>query len=115
MTVLSFGGNAADTEPSHIVSVRQSWARELIRIDLGTEAIECTAEHPFWVVSRGWVRAGDLLRRDVLVSSDGTHVAIHSVSGRCTEDQVPVYNITVEGSHTYFVGVHRIRVHNKVN
>ena len=64
--------------------------------------IGTTAEHPFWVVGKGWLPAAELRIGDVLVSHDGWE---HPIGGIADSGQVlTVYNLEVEEGHTYFVG-----------
>jgi hypothetical protein len=75
------------------------------------ELLETTAEHPFWVVERGWVEVAELGVGDELLDASG---AVLTVEGLIeTSRAETVYNIEVEGYHTYFVGDLGIWVHNK--
>lgn len=73
------------------------------------ELLRTTDEHPFWVEGSGWVRADSLVPGDVLrtTGSTATISAVGLPSGRTT-----VYNLSVEGYHTYFVGPDGVWVHN---
>lgn len=89
-------------------------ARALVYLQAGEEAISCTPEHPFWVVGRGWVPAGDLRRGDFLCDAESSSIEIVDAETRTLEDPVPVFNLSVGGDHTYYVGKSRILVHNKM-
>ena len=58
-----------------------------------------------------WVEARDLRCGDVLVLLGGEMAAVSSVSGR--QEKTLVYNLSVEGSHTYSVSQAGVLVHNK--
>jgi RHS repeat-associated protein len=76
----------------------------------GIETIGATAEHPFWVKARGWIGTGELLPGDEVFTSTGGWLKVTGstwLSGRQT-----VYNLEVEGYHTYFVGDAGAWVHN---
>jgi hypothetical protein len=76
----------------------------------GTEQkVLVTAEHPFWGLERGWVGAGQLQGEEAVASvgSLGTLHSAHSVSGART-----VYNFEVARTHSYFVGLGGLWVHN---
>ena len=76
----------------------------------GIETLGTTAEHPFWVKARGWIGAGELLPGDEVFTSTGGWLKVTGstwLSGRQT-----VYNLEVEGYHTYFVGNVGAWVHN---
>lgn len=74
----------------------------LLRLTVADRSIETTAEHPFWVVGKGWVNAGRVTAGDQLVTHDGHVVEVSSVDKTARFE--PVYNIEVEEDHTYFVG-----------
>jgi hypothetical protein len=85
-----------------VEQVFERWARVLeVNLPEGV-SIGTTEEHPFWVVGKGWVRAGDLVPGDHLLGQDGQEVAVESI--RQTEDYEKVYNLRVADNHTYFVG-----------
>ncbi len=84
--------------------VAPTWA-----ITTEDEVIEATDIHRFWVAGRGWVMARDLEPGDQL-RSVGRSVVVASVSaGR---QPVPVYNLEVVGTPTYFVGSSQVLVHD---
>ena len=64
--------------------------------------IKTTSEHPFYVLNRGWVPAGELRRGDRLCSHDGQWIAIEEVLN--AGDFQLVFNVRVADYHTYFVG-----------
>ena len=69
---------------------------------LGGREIGTTAEHPFYVIGRGWTRVDQLAIGDLLGVEDGTPVAVEAAWD--TGDWVAVYNLRVADHHTYFVG-----------
>ncbi|MFZ5896840.1 MAG: toxin TcdB middle/N-terminal domain-containing protein [Myxococcota bacterium] len=74
------------------------------------EVIRATSEHPFWIEGRGWTRAADLGLSAPLATAARTEltvVALGSVAQTAT-----VYNLEVDGLHTYFVGHSGAWVHN---
>jgi Pretoxin HINT domain len=70
----------------------------------GVETIAATDHHPFYVTSNGgrWVDAGALAVGDELRSPDGTQRVIVGVTTRPAHETV--YNLTIDGVHTYYVG-----------
>jgi hypothetical protein len=84
----------------------------LIRFD-GGGTVETTDEHPFYVPGRGFVEAEDLRTGDRVAEDDGGLSVVAAVS-RLTEPK-EVYNLEVEGTHTYFVraGDDWLWVHNQ--
>ena len=102
-----------DIRQARISKVRRARTNELIHITVAKETVTCTREHPFWVEGRGWLKAGQLKQGDLLRCMSGTSVRIIEISREIFTDPVVVYNLTVEGDHTYFVGKSSILVHNK--
>ncbi len=85
--------------------------KQTILINPGPEQIRTTAEHPFWVPNKGWIKAKDLQIGDSLKTYKGTLQNINSI-GIATSN-TSVYNIEVAGLHTYFVSNAKVLVHNK--
>ena len=74
------------------------------------DVVRATPTHPFWVEQRGWTAAGDLRPGDTLRLRNGGAALVESItpeSGRAT-----VYNLEIQGDHTYFVGAAETLVHN---
>ncbi|MFC4075642.1 DNRLRE domain-containing protein [Salinithrix halophila] len=84
----------------------------LYEVHAGGEKIKTTAEHPFWVQDKGWVKAKDLQKGDRLQAADGRQVRVDRVVQRKTKP-IKVYNFEVEDYHTYFVSDAQVWVHNK--
>jgi RHS repeat-associated protein len=97
--------------------------------DSGTQAqrtatLVATDGHPFWVDDQGrrigpnltvdgrWAEAGDLRPGEWLDTPDGGHVTV--VATRTYTETTTVYNLTVDGIHTYYVGAGStsVLVHN---
>jgi hypothetical protein len=81
-------------------------------VELGT--ITATEGHPFWAPDlQKWVNAGDLVPESMLRTSAGTFVQVSATKKWTTQDQ-HVYNLTVDGLHTYYVlaGSKPVLVHN---
>jgi len=76
----------------------------------GIETIGVTAEHPFRVKARGWIGAGALLPGDEVFTSTGGRLKV--TGSTWLSKRQTVYNLEVEGYHTYFVGDVGAWVHN---
>ncbi|HEX4611864.1 MAG TPA: polymorphic toxin-type HINT domain-containing protein [Urbifossiella sp.] len=92
-------GRAAELKLVEDVFVRESllW---LIRV--GGVTIRTTAEHPFWVVGRGWLTAHELMAGDRFVGLDGKEVVVAETQD--TGEYITVHNFQVADYHTYFIG-----------
>lgn len=79
-------------------------------VGVGDTTVRTTAEHPFWVVDKGWTPAADLLVGDRLDSRNGTDAAVTSLA---TQDiSTTVYNFEVDTDHDYEVSPRGLLVHN---
>ena len=74
-----------------------------------TEVIRTTDDHPFFVLGRGWTEAELLSQGDRLRTLRG-EAQVRSKA--FTNTRVPVYNLSIPGSPTYFVGEWGVWVHN---
>lgn len=83
---------------------------QTLQIHVGDEQIESTLGHPFWVVGDGWQMAKELKAGDRLHSLQGSATIDKIEPG----DTVEAYNLVVAETNTYFVGEHRVLVHDNV-
>ncbi|WP_018751036.1 polymorphic toxin-type HINT domain-containing protein [Paenibacillus sanguinis] len=93
-----------------VVGLFQKQADEIYYVHIGDEIIEVTGEHPFWLDGKGWTFVKDLRVGDLLVSSDGSKLAIDKIEKEPRE--ATVYNFEVAGFSSYFVSNLGIWVHN---
>ncbi len=78
----------------------------------GTE-INTTENHPFYTEGKGWCAASELEEGDVLHTQDGKTETVASVETETLDEPVKVYNLEIEDSHTYYVSVNGVLVHNE--
>lgn len=76
-----------------------------------TETLETTAEHPFWLKDFGWIKASLLRSGMTLLDRNNQELTVRQ------QLLIPhtlhtVYNIEVDGFHTYHVGELGVWVHN---
>ncbi|WP_342470622.1 polymorphic toxin-type HINT domain-containing protein [Promicromonospora iranensis] len=78
---------------------------ELFHLTVNGERVSTTAEHPFMVHGRGWLDAAFLKPGDLLVTPEGTTVAIESIETETRDDAdaETVYNFHVATQHNYYV------------
>ncbi len=86
----------------------------------GSEVLETTTEHPFYVVeinewlplaqSARWVDAIDLRVGDAVLQADGETGRVLAVG--VVDAPQRMYNLTVDTAHTFFVGDQQWLVHN---
>ncbi|MFF8770860.1 polymorphic toxin-type HINT domain-containing protein [Kitasatospora sp. NPDC015120] len=76
----------------------------LVEISLANGTVlSTTAGHSLYVDGAGWTLAAQLKVGDRLRSTDGTPQAITQVRDRQGLDPQPVYDLTVDGEHTFYV------------
>ncbi|WP_284748525.1 RHS repeat-associated core domain-containing protein [Amycolatopsis sp. RTGN1] len=82
--------------------------RTEVTLDSGGTVV-ATDWHPVWVEEAGdWVATGSLVAGEHLHSADGRSVLVTAV--RHFEQQAPVYDLTVDEVHAYYVGAGAVAV-----
>jgi len=77
---------------------------DMTRLSVAGGTIDATSWHPVWVEERGdFTKIGDLKAGEHLRSSDGTRPVVTDVQ-RYAQIQL-VYDLTIDGIHTYHVAV----------
>jgi RHS repeat-associated protein len=74
------------------------------------QTLQATAEHPFWVFERGWTAASALQEGQRMFRRHGGFLEITRVEG--LEGLQQVFNLTVDGSASFFAGTAEVWVHN---
>ncbi len=85
----------------------------LVHVFVGDEEIVATEEHPFYVEGEGFVPANELKEGYILRTSDDSEISIDQIEIEYLTEPVKVYNLRVEGFHTYFVSEKSVLVHNE--
>ena len=93
------------------VSVTETTTLVHVTAENGT-VINTTENHPFYVEGKGWCAAAELEAGDVLRTEDGEQETVKSVQTEKLDKAVKVYNLEIEGSHTYYVSADSVLVHN---
>ncbi len=84
-----------------VVNLFQNYS-PLLELHVGGRVIRTTAEHPFWVVGKGWVPTQKVEIGDRLLGANGEPTAAELIAG--PGESAAVYNLEVEEYHTYLVG-----------
>ncbi|MBX3185767.1 MAG: hypothetical protein KF819_02080 [Labilithrix sp.] len=101
---------SGEIAPRRVLATKVTLDKPSLRLELRTgEILNVTDNHPFWREDHGWTAAGDLAPGDRIATPSGAAV-VASLAQRAAIE--PVYNIEVEGAHTYFVGRAQVLVHN---
>jgi hypothetical protein len=94
--------------------------RRLVDITVADGVLSSTAGHRFFVKDRGWRLVSALRVGDSLRTPDGTFRIITAVKDRAGLTPREVYDLTVDGIHTFYVSTEganpqSVLVHNCVN
>jgi hypothetical protein len=107
--VLSWNESTGKNELRTVLNAFRKETKLIVELKLSNgKLIETTPDHPFYVSKRGWVEAGKLNLNDKLLDEAHSEVQIQSIN--IVGKQVPVYNLEIEGNHTYYA--HGVLVHN---
>jgi hypothetical protein len=79
-------------------------------LTIDSEQIETTPEHPFYTEEHGWLPVAELWPGATVRRADGSHGVVQTVA--IVEQPQVMYNLTVAGAHTFFVGAGEWLVHN---
>ena len=101
--------SSGETQLKPIAQTFERYAATLALTFSNGETIETTREHPFYIVDRGFVKAGELGVGTSIVTRAGPTVQLVSATSGAAQK---VYNFEVEDYHTYFVGQGEVWVHN---
>jgi hypothetical protein len=101
-----------DTGTTGEYEVTDTWEHidTLVYLTIDGELIETTADHPFYTVEGEWLAVEELEIGDEIRRADGTHGRVEAIT--FTDTLQPMYNLTVDEAHTYFVGIGHWMVHN---
>lgn len=108
---------AIEATRAHVIVRTTRLSNDHLRILTLTDAsgirnrVETTEGHRFWVEGKGWKRAMDLAAGDLLSRGDAGYATVESAVLEEHPEGVWVYNLEVEATRTYQVGMLGIVVH----
>ena len=108
--VMAYDPRTGETTP-HVVTavmVNLDPATELLVTDAGP--IETTPNHPFFTTDRGWVEAGELAIGEQIRTESGAPATVLSFT--IDEHPASMWDLTVDGAHSFFAGSGAVLVHN---
>ena len=101
-----------ETELKEVLTVYVHEVDEILHLYTSCGDIDTTTNHPFYVIERGWVAAGDLVEGDEIYLLDGTVAYVTGSELEQLSETIKVYNLEVSDFNTYFVGDEAVLVHN---
>ena len=109
--MISRNPSTGQTEARRIVSVSHSHTDLLLAMTLcdavtgqPVETLEATRQLPFYVEGKGFVAAAALGIGNAIVTRAGPSLVVGAMAWERRTAGYEVYNLIVEGDHTYFVG-----------
>ncbi len=113
--VLAWNEATGEVAPQRVTALIRPAPKDVFALVLrgaqgGLETFEVTADHPWFVVGRGWTATHDLEQGDRVVAMGHADLIVASLAagGRIAQ----TYNLEVEGWHTFLVGPTQALVHN---
>jgi hypothetical protein len=109
----AYNVETGEFELKEVVTVFVKENREILHLEISNgEIISTTTNHPFYVIYKGWVAAGDLEIGDEVFGLDGSILYITGYKLEWSSTPTIVYNFEVADFHSYFVGEFGVLVHN---
>ena len=106
----AYDPKTGETGPHQVVAVMVHTDPVIEHLATDTGSIQTTPNHPFFTTDRGWVLAGSLVVGEQ-VRTDSGHAT--TVSGFTIESTpTRMWDLTVAGAHSFFVGAGGVLVHN---
>jgi len=81
---------------------------QLVKIHAGSEVLQASGGHPFWIDGEGWVKARDI-RSGMQMHTAGS---VRTISKVAAGEEAVSYNLIVDGFHTYFAGKSKLLSHD---
>ncbi len=115
--VLAADTGTADVRPQRVTDTFRHNTAHLVDITVSDAILTSTTGHRIYVDGRGWTTVSDLRTGDRLITPDGSARTVTNLLDRPGLVPREVYDLTVDGLHTFFVrpqseGAADVLVHN---
>jgi RHS repeat-associated protein len=111
--VLAYNEQLQATDFYSVTVAYSSEHHVLTNLRIAGEELETAPEHPFFVLLRGWVAAGNINTGESVRRADGSYGEVEALEHEVRTARM--YNLTVAEAHTFFVGDGQWLVHNACN
>jgi serpin B len=91
----------AAAEPKVVEKTYQSTA-EIVELHVDGQVLRTTGPHRFFAKGKGWTPASELKEKDLLSTNYRDWAEVEKIVN--TDNELPVYNLSVADHRTYFVG-----------
>lgn len=109
--VYSINVDTNQRELKTVIALYSGTTEELYEITVNGEIIKATPKHEFYIIDKGWIRAYNLVEGDMLSGENGNCV-ITNIEYKEYEEEIPVYNLTIDDNHNYLITENDYLVHN---
>jgi hypothetical protein len=109
-TVLAYDPRTGETAAHTVTAVMVNLDPKIEHLALDTGTIETTPDHPVFTADRGWVLAGQLVIGEEIRTDSGHNATVLGFTIEATPTSM--WDITVDGAHSFFVGSGAVLVHN---
>ncbi len=99
-------------ELKKVIATIQGRRNDLEKVSLGNTSVLCSNNHPFFKIGGRFHKAKDLRKADRLLDAGGKSRLLKDAIPVNLPKSVPVYNLTIQDNHTYFVSNEKVLVHN---
>ena len=110
--VWAFNVETRESELKTVTKVYVHSVDEILRLYTDEGDIDTTANHPFYVIGKGWVAAGDLVVGDEVYNLDETASAILGLEIEILDEPVLVYPENIDYSYRDPNGHDYLYIHN---
>ncbi len=109
--ILSYNEGTQLNEVSVVGDLQQHEEKNIVKLEFESDiTITTTAEHPFFILEKGWIKAKDLSLGDVALNVNGSKTIVKEIHH--LEEYQTVYNLLSVAPHHNFYA-NNILVHNK--
>jgi hypothetical protein len=109
-TVMAYDPKTGETGPHTVSAVVAHTDPVVEHLATDTGSTDTTPNHPFFTTDRGWVLAGSLQVGEQVRTETGGSATILGFT--TTAAPTTMWDLTVDGAHSFFVGQGAVLVHN---
>ena len=109
--VYSINIDTNEKELKSVIELYKGKTKEIYEITVENQIIKASALHRFYIIDKGWIKAKDLKEGDA-ISAKNNSLVIKKVEKKINEEDIPIYNLTIDDFHTYVITEYELLVHN---
>ena len=110
--VYSYNLETNELELKKVLGTITSSTKDTYTLTVGNKKVEMSPKHQIYIVDKGWTRAYEVKRGDMMLNSNKEVVEIKNIEYNVYDSPIKTYNLTIEGNSNYFVTDIQVLVHN---